>query len=455
MPVNGSRFRARNSVVPIGNRTTAGRLDIVDLNQKVLGLYQNILTLSSGTPAIREKTWDEIHPGPPYLTGGPFTNIKITRPEHTLQGNVNLDCGPWNPTSRLRYKGSFYDPLWIPALDNWTDADFNGLGHIYSNFFPDLTSIGSGAYARLRPQLAHAGLGQAIAEIRDLPKMLKTTAGGFSSAFQALGGLASLSKGKRGSIRQYGRMLPKSASNQFVNQQFGWVPFLNDLRQCYDVYQNAGRYKAQISRANNTWQKRKRVDNKIESRTLLYTRNDIPGCQPYGEPFQSFMYVPGSFKYTIHLVESTDVWYEGTFKYYRPEFDWDSDRSRGPIAALQREMAIYGADLNPVLVWKVTPWSWLADWVSNAGDAVQRAQDWATDALVSKYMYLMHHKRRSFELRSIFTTIDGARHEYVWYRSAEAKRRQDADTPFQFSLAGGSLSPRQIAILAAIGISRS
>jgi hypothetical protein len=96
----------------------------------------------------------------------------------------------------------------------------------------------------------------------------------------------------------------------------------------------------------------------------------------------------------------------------------------------------------------------VGDWFSNAGDVVQAAQEWATDSMVSKYMSLMHHRRRRFELKSEFSTCDGQLHKLIWYREADIKRRQAAGSPFDFVLSG-SLSPRQLAILIALGISRT
>lgn len=463
MSVLGPRFRERNSVVPANNRIRAGDLNVVNNTTQAVSLYAPVWATGTSTPAIRKKTWDEVHPGPPFLSGGPFLSVEIVRPEYNVQGQGSYLCSVGHaPGWTFRYDGGFYDPTWVAGLDEIPESEYNSIGSTFSSLYPDLTDLGSGAYARLRPKLSNAGLGQAIAEMRDLPKMLSTTSRGFSSiwngirnTFDTTRGAAAASRFRlKGDVRRYGRQAPKAASDQFLNQQFGWVPFLGDLMSVYDTYQNARKLKAQISRDNGSWIKRRRVDHKLESQQVVYHRTDHPGCQPYGYPFTT-MYDATSFDYSVTLLETTEVWYEGQFKYYRPEFDWDSDKSKGLIAALRREMAIYGADLDPVLVWKVTPWSWLADWFTNAGDAIQRAQDWATDQLVSKYFYLMHRRRRFFVLNARFKTIDGKQHSYFWFRSADIKRRMVADSPFEFSLDGGDLSPRQLAILGALGISRS
>jgi len=453
--IKGPRFRKKDTPIPAQNRVLAGVLRIIDLDTGLSVGNTNTYATGPAVPTVRKRTWDQLHPGPPFKTGGPFASVEIVQPQYTVQGTGSYWSNTWyNQPNHQKYRwdGGFYNPSFPPALDTTSEATYEALGTVYNTLFPDLNSIGSGAYARLRPQLAKAGLGQAIAEMRDLPRMLQTSAKGFHSAWNSIRSIAGSSQ-KGTTARRYGRMAPKSASNHFINHQFGWVPFLKDVQDVYSVYQNARQLKSQISRDNNRWVRRRRVDRHIESKTLVHERFDIPGVQPTGAFFT--IYDVSSYHYTIHKVTSTDVWYEGEWKYYRPEFDWDSGKAKGLVSALKREMAIYGADLNPTLVWKVTPWSWLADWFTNAGDAIQRAQDWATDSLVSKYMYLMHHTQTYWELRSQFKTIDGQSHDYVWYRSCDIKRRQAADNPFSFSLSGGNLSARQIAILGALGIART
>jgi hypothetical protein len=185
----------------------------------------------------------------------------------------------------------------------------------------------------------------------------------------------------------------------------------------------------------------------------VYERTDIAGCSPVNFWWASNMTV-GPVHYTVTLQEIIDVWYEGVFKYYRPEFT-DQAASDYPIwSGVNRQMTLYGAHINPVVIWRATPWTWLADWFGNAGDIIQYGQDLATDSMVSKYMYLMHHHRRRFELKSEFTTSDGVAHQCIWYREADIKRREKAGSPFNFVLSG-DLTPRQIAILAALGISRT
>lgn len=443
MTMTGNRYRERSSPMPVNNKQLAGNLNIY---HKVTGAFVGIkhvqYTPTAVYPMWREKTWDFKHPGPPFLSGGPFANIYIEFPTFNVQAPgsyaTNNSVGSWT----YRYDGGFHSPLWVGALDTIAEADYYNLNlESDSILLPDLASLADAAYARLRPSLTKVNLGVTIAEMRDLPRMLKTTASGFHGIWKNL----------NGDIRS-NSMAPRKAANHFINTQFGWIPFLDDMHKMFDAYYNSHHYFAQAERDNDKWVRRIRRDKTIESETLLYSRNDIHGCQP-SNAGDYFGIITGPVSYTIKLQSYTEVWYEGSFKYFRPEFEPDYVKNNPNMSAVKRHMELHGLNISPTLIWKATPWSWAADWFSNSGDLIQRAEDWATDSLVSKYMYLMHRHRRRFELRSRFTTSNGVSHDLVWYRSAEIKRRESASSHFSFHLSA-DLTGRQKAILLALGMGR-
>lgn len=442
------RDRLRNSPVPPSNKMEAGRLYVVDaVTDKHLWLDRINYTETNGTPAYREITRDEIHRGPPFETGGPFTSIKLTRPQHTVLDSAIYRGGTYfgDPTRRWKYIGGFYDPLWI-LTDPVSEAVYNSLGYSVSALFPDLATIGSAAYTKLRPRPEGVGLGVALAEAKDMPRMLKTSAEAFHQSWQSIRRPYAL---KQSVSKQ---MEPKSAANHFLNHHFGWVPFINDMLDLDSTYQNASALKAKIKRNNGNWVRRKRSDKILESETLVYSRTDIPGCQPRGYPYDT-IYKPAPYSFTIHLQEITEVWYEGKFKSYLPEFDDSVPWSHTMHGAIMRDLTLYGAKISPTVVWKATPWSWLIDWFSNVQEGITRMEDWASDGVVSKYMYLMHHRQRFYKFQSKFETTDGNMHTLVWYRKADIKRREAANANWGFALSG-DLNAKQIAILAALGLSR-
>jgi hypothetical protein len=117
---------------------------------------------------------------------------------------------------------------------------------------------------------------------------------------------------------------------------------------------------------------------------------------------------------------------------------------------------IFGLELTPEVAWNLSPWSWAADWFTNAGDVISNLTDWATDGLVLRYGYVMEHTIAS----NTYTFVGKTGFSNTSVRPSpvtlvtETKRRVKAN-PFGFGVTWGGLSPRQLAITAALGITNA
>lgn len=150
-------------------------------------------------------------------------------------------------------------------------------------------------------------------------------------------------------------------------------------------------------------------------------------------------------------VTTVDRWFSGAFTYAMPS--GSSSRDKLARYAAQAEKLI-GLNFDPETVWNLSPWSWAVDWFSNAGDVVSNLSDFATDGLVLRYGYMM-------ETYTIAVTYTNEVSGYVPGFSfpdltliTQRKVRRRAN-PFGFGFSWDGLSPRQLAITAALGISRS
>jgi hypothetical protein len=148
------------------------------------------------------------------------------------------------------------------------------------------------------------------------------------------------------------------------------------------------------------------------------------------------------------------VWFDGAFTYYLPKAEGD-----GPLGkwfnSLQKWKAVYGLTLDPEVVWNLAPWSWAADWFANTGDVISNVTDLMTDGLVMHYGYVMEHVVESDEIvLSGWTPQKGSFPsdlKIVVVRETKTRLRA---SPYGFGLTFEDFSPRQLAILAALGISR-
>jgi len=451
MTVYGPRFRERQKAAPVKN----GKIQLGTMREihKPTGFVYTtypVFVSYGSSLAQMQRTWDWVNPGPPFERGDNFLSIKAEFPQFTAQGFGTRRGVEGNPTPHrtFEYTGGFANPSL--AGDAMTTLDYTSLGIVpipAALQFPVLLDHCSKVYNLLKPKLEKAGLGVAALELRDAPDMLKTTGQGFHQAWKALGG-------RPGEIMQ-----PKKIADQFLNQQFGWRPFINDLRQIHDAYQNSRKYIDEITRNNNTWVRRARTVSHVEQSNPILTIPN-PGVQPWVTGMDGMCTptaVPGVGTVIGYakLSEEFDtlVWAVGTFKFYRPEFDASLADYDSPWNAMQRYLKLYGVQCNPSTIWKATPWSWLADWFTNAGDLVQRVTDIADDQVTSKYMYLMQHHIRRFRFKGTIFFTDGATN-LDWSRIAEIKQRERAYNPYNFCLKWSDLTPRQLAILASLGVSR-
>jgi len=157
----------------------------------------------------------------------------------------------------------------------------------------------------------------------------------------------------------------------------------------------------------------------------------------------------------IYRIDRTwrQVWFSGAFTYHLPT---DFFSRNAMVSAGAKARTLLGLDLTPEVLWNSAPWSWAIDWFSNAGDVISNFSDWANDGLVLRYGYVMEHsfvtstyvhntphrlKNRSVVVSPVVACV-------------ETKRRQKA-TPYGFAISWDSFTPRQLAITAALGITRA
>lgn len=394
------------------------------------------------TPRII-KTWDRKNPGPPYRTGGPFSSVKIMYPQATPQG-VGVHFRTVG-NKRYEYTGGFYlpdcthDPIPLGQLFNlgWN------VGQSSSALPPDPEAVyGPTAFSKTRPPLSDGGLGQAIVEVRDTPRMLRTSARGFKDFYESIGGIPSGPS-----------MAPKRVADHFINRQFGWVPFLKDIDDFSDNLINYRDKFRRLMDGNGQYQKRERTLFKANvDEGMFYSQAGYFGCQPSGA-YMANIFPTSNFSVWTGRVDR--VWSEGAFTYYRPEFDVEDPAFYGPWARMRRHMDIHGLRVNPSLLWKVTPWSWLADWFLPIGRYIEDLEAVVNDGVVAKYLYVMQNVKRGItSIHQLFGADSGAV-TLRWDRFYETKTRVPANNPYGFGISWDGLSPKQIAILAALGYLRT
>lgn len=388
-----------------------------------------------------------------FRVGGPFVSIKtgvaasapIGLGTYTSKGNPSFG----DPTKNWwEYVGSFMNPdLSHDTISPALYSTAGGSSFLGNPLVPDTTPFESRAWESTKPKIEKAGIANFLYEMREVPDLLHQLSRTLHDTWRAMGG----------NVRSID-MQPKRVADEFLGLQFGWLPFVGDVVKLCDAVIFSKQYIDEISRGNNVWLKRSAtlVDTSNVSRLF---RGYTFGCEPSGFNIQGLckdMTLDGiSCKgyYDVYAENTTKVWAEGAFKYYRREFDMSLPYYGSLTAQVNRQITLYGARISPSHIWKALPWSWAADWMSNVGSLIQRHDDELLDGMVAKYLYLMHHTMTRIRSFHLFNFWSGAK-AVEFHRQIDVKQRRNADSPYGFVL-GKDLSSTQWAIIAALGLSKN
>lgn len=392
--------------------------------------YGNYSFQRNSRPTTRDKyCWDALHPGPPYKTGGPLSIW--TRLDHTTD---LASTGVYeNTTKRYKYVGGFISSVG-PGPFFGSDWGSDGAASATYGSFGDVSADGATGWSRYRPGRPSADLGVFLGELKDLPRMLKTTASVFHKKWRASGGSRS----------NFG---PKNVANHWLNTQFGWFPFLHDMRRFYNTTKNLEQQLNQLQRDNAQWIKRggtvdKTEDTDEESMGSETSTAHYPilttSC--YRDPYAS-----GTGSYRVIRNDARHTWFKARWRYHIPDIGTVKWRRRAV-----RQM--YGLSISPSLLWELTPWSWLVDWCSNFGDVISNLDNGLAENLAAKYAYVMGTTCSNYTVESTADLVGGALTN-SWSFSIERKERSAA-SPFGFGLTSSDFSGRQWSILSALGLSR-
>lgn len=387
---------------------------------------------SSTPPYVFESRWpatysvdyrldrcaDETHPGPPWKSGGPcdiwhktLSNVDLGSFDSTIYDTITGQV-------MYRYWGTLRPP---DALANRPDPSG------WLTTWGDGSSYGATAWNKFKPGKPGADLSVFLGELRDVPRMFQLK------------------------LKRF-----KDLGSQYLNYQFGWKPFLNDLRKFCETTQKLNQ-RLQYFRNNNGKPVRKggvvrtaETANVVEAPTSAV----YPASIGYFNQPQPVPTGHKRWEYTY-----TKTWFDAVFQFWIPDID-----SPDWIPRVTRRL--YGLNLSPSVVWELIPWSWLIDWFTNVGDVMSNLSNSdAAENLIARYAYLMTHTIYREEFTPCAFPYYFSRQGLMgpgkvvtlnpptWYIQWERKQRIEAN-PYGFGLTDADLTLRQLAILAALGITR-
>jgi hypothetical protein len=237
----------------------------------------------------------------------------------------------------------------------------------------------------------------------------------------------------------------RKAGSDYLNVVYGWRPVVNDVLEVSNTILMARAFLKQYERDAG-----KVVRRRWSFEPVIVESTEYTGLNP-----TQFWWSPsaaGLDNPTGRVVrtqrQSVKRWFSGAFTYYLPT--GYNSRNRAIEIANQADQLL-GITITPETLWNLTPWSWAADWVTNMGDVVSNIKSFGQDGLVMRYGYLMEHTLHEDEYVGIVTKGRGMPDRIALVTETKVRRRAN---PYGFGVTWNGLSPLQISILAALGISR-
>jgi hypothetical protein len=239
------------------------------------------------------------------------------------------------------------------------------------------------------------------------------------------------------------------AGDEFLNFVFGWEPLIHDVRevagaarQAAEVIQQYQRDAGKLVRRGEDWDTEQTVSDNVVSMALRTNNTGFDST-----------FVASSGRVRVRSVTKRRKWFRGAFTYHIPDSIVGNVLGAAPTAE-----KLFGSSLTPETLWELTPWSWAIDWFSNASSVFSNLTQMSQLGLVMPYGYVMEESmtETTYTLQSggfIEGLIGPAPVVSPMILRTRVKKRIRAN-PFGFGVEWKGLSPLQIAILVALGITR-
>ena len=248
----------------------------------------------------------------------------------------------------------------------------------------------------------------------------------------------------------------RGAGSEYLNAQFGWLPLISDIQNVSEA----------IAKGDKIWKQYQRDAGRLVRRRYefpILTSNatviERKIAQAYAVPVLVSRFYPwwswsgGDYTRTRHKRQVRK--FSGAFTYYIPKRNESSAVDMFFYHAAQARK-LYGLTLDPEVLWNLTPWSWATDWFANTGDLISNLTDFATDGLLMPYGYMMEETIVSDEhkLENLQWACDPPGPSSLKIFCVTKTKKRIRASPYGFGLTFEDFTPRQIAILAALGITR-
>lgn len=363
----------------------------------------------------------------------------------SINGSRYLDLR--NPSNQSIFQGRLYAIPTTGALGLNFNSEIGTQQFQAHTSKGQLETWGTSAIKQTQPTAPHANVAQLMAEsVMDLPKipfifLKRTWLAKGDPTFRAERDLKKTSR---------------DVGGEYLNQQFGWIPFVRDLTKYLHAVVNTN--KILTDYMNGSGGAPKQWHQNPVTTVVKSVESGEFSAAPNGSMFLNWnsehgerLFVPGSAKSYTHQIHTYGWKFSGAYSYLFPEGTTFIDNMR---RFEQNANVLLGTRITPELIWELTPWSWLIDWWAQIGSFITvNSRFQQSDNLVLQYGYLTAFSAQRTLCTAEITARTGQRISFNTLY--ESKRRERvAATPYGFAVNLDMLNAQQLGILAAFGASR-
>lgn len=370
-------------------------------------------------------------PGDPVVNdiGGPFFTTRTYRSTESGEPIRNYQVFNWGAIIHKIYQdsGTLRETYSGPLLPMSVRSNNNWYPPISSSTDGELDELGATAIARCKPTNSVADVSVMLGEV-------------LREGIPSLVGLSSMQSRAR---------LAHKAGSEYLNVVFGWLPLIRDVQKIATAISRADEILSQYERDSGRNVRRQYTFPIVEKEWEEYPTGLGNTTYPAGPPAKYFS-AKGQLVRKVH--QSRQVKFSGCFTYFLPDGDDYRSRMR---EAVQKSQKLLGISLTPETLWELAPWSWFMDWFSNSGDVISNLSDWSTHGLILRYGYVMETTITTYTYTLPYHFKPGlGGNGTVTLSFGRTDKKRVAANPFGFGVRWDGLSPYQLSILGALGITR-
>jgi hypothetical protein len=285
----------------------------------------------------------------------------------------------------------------------------------------ELATLGASLVSKLAPTAPHNSVFTSLGELRN-------------DGLPSIPFLSFLKGGK----------LPEKVGGEYLNYQFGIAPTISDIKSIHETVKKADKLWKQYLRDSGRLVRRRMdmdPETTVETGTLATGSSYIPL-----NTTSSYWSSVGPI--THNTTTTRKRWFSAAYMYYV-----DESSLAGMDGWLERAHYLYGWKPTPSAAYNLTAWSWLLDWFTNTGDVIDNISLYLEDPFLTRWAYIMEETSVVRDITQQLIDNEGHEHTAAIRYTTSIKKRRKVN-PFHMGFKGEALTGHQLAILAALGLTK-